>query len=370
MTPLSESARADLLRKALSKLPELFSLPGVMLPDSSVIEQASGMLTAHFTASLLPPGARIADLTAGLGVNTFCFSQTASHVYALERDTARAQCLKHNFNLTGLGNIDVIEADCLDWLKTTGSTIDIVFVDPSRRDAGRRVVALSDCSPAVVELLPLLPPSSRLLLKASPLLDISAAMTEIPGITAIYIVEVGREVKELLLDVNIASVRGNSETQSPSIHSVRLYSGGNPDIVSFSYDDREMNASVPLIEGKGAIQTGAYIYEPSPSLMKSGMFGALSARFEGMKQLSRNTHLFLSTDFYPEFPGRIFSVGQLLGSSDLKRLKGGSFNVISRNHPVRPSELTSRLRLRPSDSTFLIACKAGADKVIVKASRV
>lgn len=362
-----KNLESDLKKKAALKSSSLFSLENAVVPDALVVQQASSDPTAAFVSSLIEPGGVVADLTGGLGVNSFYFSQKAKKVYSVEINEKRAAALRHNFALRGLGNIEVVNTDCKSWLSENTIFFDTVFIDPARRDTnGRRLVSIKDFSPDITGLIPLLSQrGDRLLVKLSPLLDISSLFNEFKSLGGVYILESQREVKELVLDFNFKNL---SHTRFVSC--VILDSSAPPHIMNFALEDLKKNSQAPLIQDIGEIDGNGYLYEPSPSLMKSGMYGALTEKFDEIFKLDANTHLFYSKHLFESFPGRIFSIERLIGSRDLKTLKGMNFNVVSKNHPVKAEELVQRFKLKSSDSDFIIACRILKDKVIIKASLI
>lgn len=337
-----------------------------MIPDTSVVEQASSTSTAGFVASLMPEDAIAADLTAGLGVNTLYMSKKALKVYAIERDINRAEALSANLHLLGVDNVEVVNGDCIEWLKTSETYLDFVFADPARRtEGGRRHILLEDYSPDISQIMPLLKGRChRFLVKVSPLLDITALMESLPGLKGVLIVESGREVKELLLDIS-----PEEECDNPYIECVILNDDSIPLSFRFLYSDKGKNKELKYIGPKESM-VGGFIYEPSPSLMKASLFGALAIRFPGLQKLDFNTHLFYNKEQISDFPGRIFKIECSLGSKELKSLKGGRLNVISRNHPAKAPEFETRYKLKSSDKDFLIAATAAGKKVVLKSTKL
>lgn len=345
----------------------IFNLQGWIVPDSSVVEQASGLLAAQYVASLISPGEKVADLTAGLGINTLCFSRRAEHVYAIEIDEKRALALKQNLRNLKVENVSVVNSDCTEWLENTNLLFDTIYIDPARRTAsGRRFFKLSDCSPNVLELMPALRNhTARVLIKCSPLLDISAVEKEIPQVSGFHIIEVDREVKELLVDIdfNASAIEAKA---SPIIDCVILSKNKEQRIIKLSTS----NIIPELLADLNGIETGGIIYEPAPSIMKAGRFGEIVESYPGLKKLDPNTHLFYHDSLYEEFPGRVFKIISAVSSKDLKKMKGAHFNVISRNHPAAAQELQDRFKLLPSDSEFLIATRCAGKKIIFQATKL
>lgn len=356
-------------KKALEKMGEKFSHPDFAVADSSVVEQASSFPTAQYLSSLVPETKVLADLTAGLGVNSLFFSLNAGMVYSIECDRHRAEAFADNVKKLGIDNVEVINEDCIKWLESTNLNPDIVFVDPARRNVNHdRFYSLEQSSPDVREIIPLIKTrSKRLLVKASPLLDLSAAARTLPGVTGFHILEFNREVKELIIDMNPSD---ESFAEDYFIQCVRLKKDSEPEIIEFNCKVADGKETEGLFIGsEDELGEYRFILEPSPSIMKSGCFSLLAERFPGIKLMSPNTHLFLSKELYRDFPGRKFEITGAVNSGDLKKMKGEKYNVISRNHPAKASDIVSRYRLQPSEDRFLIACKLGNDKKIYSAER-
>lgn len=367
---LLESAKSELRKKATDKLNVLFNNPNALIPDLTVVEQASGEVTAEYVSSLIESENRLADITAGLGINTYFFALKAKTVVAVEKESSRAEILKHNLKILGVKNVVVVNSDCVDWLRNCDFELDCIYADPSRRDShNRRVKDLSDYSPDLHEVVTLANGRcKRILVKVSPMLDIHKLYQEFPQIKAFHLLEVHKEVKEIILDLELDMMGCSSKNVIPPLLYVAILTQGKAPIVyKFSISDKLLDKELFYLKGKESILSGQYLYEPSAALMKASMFGALSKRFDGLKKLAHDTHFFISDNFYPSFPGKIFEVKEILNSARLKRLRGSNANVISRNHPSKANELQAKFKLKPSDTDYIIACKAGKDKVILSA---
>ena len=193
------------LKRLGTKVP---SWAGVALevPASLNLQQCSGETAARYKASLIPEGARVADLTGGLGVDSWAFSLRASALWYNERDAVLLEAVKRNFAALGVSNavfngFDVSASDAawLDALRAFAP--DVVYLDPARRDAaGRKVFLLEDCSPDVVSLMPqLLSVAPLVMVKVSPMADITMLRRRLaPWLSELHVVGADGECKELL----------------------------------------------------------------------------------------------------------------------------------------------------------------------------
>ncbi len=192
-------------QKLAAKLPSWAGVP-LEVPASLNFQQCSSEVTARYKASLVPEGARVADLTGGLGADSWAFSMRSSAVWYNERDSVLLEAVKKNFAALGVSNvvsngfdITLAEAGWQDALRAFRP--DIIYLDPARRDAaGKKVFLLEDCSPDVVSLMPvLLDIAPMVMLKVSPMADITMLRRRLSGwLSELHVVGSEGECKELL----------------------------------------------------------------------------------------------------------------------------------------------------------------------------
>ena len=174
-------------RKYRRKLQYEISYDRFYFPTSLSGEQSTGDELARIHAAMIPSGAHtIVDLTSGLGVDAMTIARaTGVHVVAVERDSVVSAALRHNAGVVG-ADVETICADCRDYLESVpDGRFDIAFIDPARRDAdGGRVFGISDCEPDILTMLPLLRRKVRtLIVKLSPMLDVTRTLRDLPGTT-------------------------------------------------------------------------------------------------------------------------------------------------------------------------------------------
>lgn len=369
MSDLRESLEREVRKKASSKFNSLFSNPKSVIPDLSVVEQASSDITAGFVASLVRPDSVVADLTAGLGINTIFFSSIAGKVYAVEKEKSRSEALLHNLEVLGIENVEVVNEDCIRWLtESIEREYNFVYIDPARRTAsGRRHAAIEDYSPNIEEILKILQNRKvRIIIKVSPLVDLHQTLKKFPFLSGFYLVEVNNEMKEILLDISFGAT---TTSGSPFVKCI-IFKGEVYTEYEFKMESGSSEPEGCILEDNEELKAGAYIFEPSPAIMKSGRFNELARQFKGLRKISRNTHLFYSESVCSNFPGKVFRIKEFLGSGALKKLKGERYNVISRNHPAKAEEIQKRFKLRPSEDDFLLAFSTSRSKHIVSAQRL
>ena len=347
-------------RLAAIKLPSWAAVDGVVFPVRLSMEQCSSEQTARYKASLVG-GDRLADLTGGFGIDCSYMSDQFSKTTYIERNEELCRIATHNFALLEK-DITVVNGNSEEILASLEPQ-DWIFVDPARRSAsGGKVVALSDCEPDVCQLEELLlQKAKRVMVKCSPMLDISQALRELHSVSEVHVVSVGNECKELLF---ILDGDGGRE---PLIHTVN-FRHESVEVLAFTYDE-EINSACSY-----TASVKRYLYEPNSSLMKAGCFRLPAARW-GLQKLHRNTHLYTSDTLITEFPGRVFEVKSLdgFGKNELKRLSAElkKANIAVRNFPERPEALRKRLKLGDGGDTYLFATTLDDERrVIIRCEKV
>lgn len=326
-------------RRASMKLAAtLLSAPGFRFPTALSAEQASADGVAEFHASLLNGGEKVVDLTCGLGIDAFHLARQADSVICIDVDPDVASAIEPNARCLGLTNVTAVSADCRDWIEQqSAGSFDVAFIDPARRASdGSRLYSLNQCLPNVCELLPAIRRiANRLIIKASPMLDISRSIEELRGVTDVYAVGTRQECKELLFDLQFA------ENRSPRIHAVTI----GHEVLTLP------EQSQPPVYADG-LKPGDVLGEPWPAVMKIQPRGAMQG-----EQLHPSTLLFRNPA--SGFQGNLYEVVRIepFSSSNLKKLakEGIRASVATRNFPLSADELRKRLKARENSTMRLMA---------------
>ncbi|MBS3992466.1 MAG: class I SAM-dependent methyltransferase [Bacteroidetes bacterium] len=277
--------------KCKEKLPSWFNTPFIYYPPKVNIEQSSSEITANYKANLIS-GDTIIDITGGFGVDSYYFSKYFKEVTHCEINEELSAITAYNYKRLKK-DINCIADDGIEFLKTSSQFYDWIYLDPSRRnDVKGKVFKLSDCLPNVPVLLDaLFLKSNNILIKVSPLLDITAAINELKFVTDVHIVAVDNEVKELII------ILKNRFINEIKIHTVNITKEENQ-VFSFTLNEHadDIHFSSPL----------TYLYEPNKALYKSGCFNLIATKFNIFK-LSSNTHLYTSNELIT-FPGSSYEV--------------------------------------------------------------
>lgn len=353
-------------RQLLSKkVPSWAENPDLLFPKHLSIEQCSSELTAKYKASIINGGDVFVDLTGGLGIDSYFLSEKFKTSYYVENQKELCDLAEHNFAVLGrkitVVNSDAesfvtaesLNDDCRDTIHRVSP--DLIYIDPSRRDIyNRKMVSLHDCTPDVVNLVDTFPETSQILIKLSPMLDISVIINELPNIAEIHIVAVKNECKEVLV---LLRPDYNGEIM---IHCVDLSPAGK----RYDFSLRDEQSAIPTF----ATTIKKYLYEPNASLMKSGAFKLISQRF-AIEKLHVNSHLYTSDNLVSDFPGRIFEVvGFAPFNNKVKKELLNDItdaSVATRNFPLSANELRKNLNLKESDKNYVFGTTMQGEKKVL-----
>jgi hypothetical protein len=411
----------EVRRKLKTKVPEWYAVPSLIYPSRLSGEQCSSSGTARYKAKVcgssvvpelslrdpshkwVPPsyaaegGHRfgdytapakellsIADLTGGMGVDSWAFAQVAGEVLYNEMQEGLAKATELNFRELGVENVRFsckrVEVgkvrEVLD-----GFEPDVIFLDPARRaEDGRKVFLIEECQPDVLGLLPELFAASRfVLLKLSPMADISMACKRLgEHVREVHVVAAGGECKELLflLDrewqgnpstfvvedgivMEIPGQVGNGESsQAGNDGSSRAGNDGSSqagnDGARHGRPDRP--SEVPC--------AGSILFEPGKALAKAGAFD-LPCRF-GLTKLGKHTHLYVGETVPEELRpfGKAFGIVEVLPLSNRTVKEAGKrwpqAEVTARNVPMTSDLLRKKLGCASGGDMHLFGVRVDA----------
>ena len=418
-------------RRLRKKLPEWVACTGLVYPSSLCAEQCSSSDTARYKASIvqrifneyvgavasmvgdpcrttgsatkgtesvpdknspttrnqsvtelaevtIPSRGKVADLTGGLGVDSWAFSEVAEEVLYNEMNPALAAAARHNFKALGVTNIFVKNSEATsDSLKDIFGDFrpDVIFLDPARRDsAGKKVFLLEDCSPDVLKILPELFGISRfVLLKLSPMADITMAVERLDRtyeeylekasgkgwngqwVREVHVVASGGECKELLILLDGEWNEGYSLTC-------------REDGKTLTFKPEE------ITKAKAGYPDSTFariIFEPGKSLTKAGVSNAICERF-GLVKLARFTHLYTISEPLSDSEseqrtaplkdfGKVFYVKEILplNKSSMKDVgkRYPHSEVSAKNIPMSSDELRTRLKVKSGDDAHIFGVR-------------
>ena len=345
---------------AREKLPTWAATDGITYPPRISMEQCSSEATALYKGAIAN-GESLADLTGGFGIDCSYMARGFKRATYIERNSLLCDIAKENFALLGLDHIEIINSNSEDVLPGLAAQ-DWIFIDPARRDGeGRKVVALSDCEPDVTALeRMLLSKARKVMVKCSPMLDITAAARQLNSIEEIHIVAVNNECKELLF------ILGESKGTHTPVTCTNIRKDGSH---AFTFTAGEETSSVAIYSDAA----GQYLYEPNAAIQKSGCSRALSQRFNAAK-LHPNSQLYTADHLIPEFPGRAFTVEKVYGFSkhEIKEIQAlGQANITVRNFPENVQLLRKKLKLADGGDNYIFATTlASGNRVLILCHRI
>lgn len=317
-------------------------------------------------AESLPRGLVTADLTGGMGIDSFFISQIADTHYYFERNGELCRATEYNLGQLGAGNIkfanrDVTADDCAALRELEGKGVDILYIDPARRtQQGGKAILLQDYEPNVIELQERMFAVSRhILVKVSPMADIKLNLRYLPKTKAVYVLSVDNECKELLFLLD-----REHNGQEPLISCVDCNSR-NGEMKTFSLTIKEEEECVANYSNT----IGKYIYEPNKAVMKGGGYKLVSTRFNCGK-LAPSTHLYTSNEMTNDFPGKIFSVEEVIPFNK-KTLKDVArrfpkADITARNFPMDTNSLKKLSGIKDGGEKHIFAVTlSNGDKILI-----
>ena len=362
-SPFSDVTIQDVVQQikgkktAQKKFPFLLK-DNLVFPPNLNLEQASSQSTAEYKAETLK-GKSFLDLTCGFGIDAYFLSQDFEEITLVEQNLELIKIVEHNWKTLNR-KATFINEDLEDFLENNQQRFDVIYLDPARRDQNnKKKFLLEDLSPNLLEIqekLNLI--SDKIIVKLSPLIDISYLVSELKNIAEIKIIAIRNEVKELVLIINDQTrtekpERFDEVNQDTKIICVNLES----DETEFSFNiNDEKNATSEFSESLN------FLYIPNNAILKAGAFNMVSEKF-GLKKLHPNTHFYTSENKVENFPGRVLQVEKIDGK-DIK--KNDQFNIISKNYPLKPDEIKKKYKLKDGGNTYLIFTQSISGKEILR----
>lgn len=345
---------------AEKKLPLWANTDGILFPEHISLEQCSSQTTAEYKAeiigSVVSYKGTMADLTGGYGVDAAIIGRLFNNVSFVEPNGELCRLAQNNLPLLGIKDFTVINSTCesvLDGLEPQ----DLIFIDPSRRDKnGKKVFAIEDCMPDIYRLQDLLLTKGRwVVVKLSPMLDITSVVTKLRSVQEVHVVSVAGECKEILVFMN-----SNTTVSSPKIVCVNLLNGNNRQHFSFKPEDEK----IAVCHYTSRIER--YLYEPNASVMKAMGFKSVASTFS-MDKLHPNTHLYTSDRLIDDFPGRSFEVLRAIqiNKTNLRELQTyGQANITVRNFACTVAELRKKTKLKDGGDIYIYFTTLADDSMV------
>ncbi len=345
-------------RKCKTKLPTWYNTPKIYYPNKLNIEQTSSEITAAYKSNFIS-GKSLIDLTGGYGVDTFYFSKRFDEVTHCEINAQLSDIVSHNFKQLNLYNVNTIPKDGIAFIQDCNLQFDWIYIDPSRRhNVKGKVFMLKDCLPNIPEHLDsLFKHSDSILIKTSPLLDITLGLSELAFVKEVHVVAVNNDVKELLWLLQ------NGYSEDLKITTINIKKDNSESFSFFKNEESkiQIDTSLPL----------NYLYEPNAAIMKSGGFNSIGAQLK-IKKLHKHSHLYTS-DRPIAFPGRQFKIDAIHPYSKkvIKTLGIQQANITTRNFPESVQNLRKKYKIKDGGSKYLFfTTNHLEDRIVLSCSKL
>lgn len=338
-------------QKSKNKIPSFCKNNDIVFPPKLNLEQSSSELTALWKAhNIIRKAKTILDITGGFGIDAWAFSRVSEQVAYVEQNESLANIAKHNFRVLK-ANIEVYQDDAKHFLLHSDKA-DWIYADPARRDStGKSVAQISDTQPNILELLPqIFTKTENLLIKTSPMLDLTQALRELAAVQQVWIIAVENECKELLFHLNksLYDTSTSNDYSAIPIEAINIANNG-------SYTSLKAN----FLQETSSILTFSapqkYLYEPNAAIMKAGFFRYIAGYFDVFK-LHPHTHFYTSQELKSNFQGRVFEIYQSIDSFDWKNLRKefSQAHIIARNYPLSVEQIRLQSKIKEGGEFFLI----------------
>ncbi len=338
--PIQELANQIICKqRSLKKLPTWFSCKNIYFPNKVSIEQSSSEIAAQHKANLIK-GDTIVDLTGGFGVDSYFFSNSFKNVIHCDINVDLSEIVKYNFNQLNVSNIKTVGKNGLEYLKETPLKVDYLYIDPSRRDANKnKVHFLNDCLPNVPQNIDFLfSKTDKILIKTSPLLDITSAINELNFTKEVHIIAIDNEVKELLFLLE------KNYDQKTTVKTINIKKENTQE---FNFHLPQSNTSNKYSFPK------KYLYEPNVAILKSGGFHEIPEKFN-VEKLHEHTHLYTSNELI-SFPGRRFEIVETIPyhkKTISKKVSSKKLNITTRNFPKAVAQLKKEFKINDGGNKY------------------
>jgi 16S rRNA G966 N2-methylase RsmD len=341
------------------KIPSWYQVDDIVYPPHLALEQCSSEQTARYKAGLLS-GTSFVDLTGGFGVDFAFLSGSFRETYYVEKQIKLCEIAAFNFTVLDMASARVVRSDACRYLKKM-QPVDTIYIDPGRRSAsGKKVFIIEELEPDLLKMQDLLlEKAEKILIKLSPVLDITKALRQLKHVAEIHVVSLENECKELLF---LLTKNSGSE---PLITCVNLTKNKQPEISFLPSQERAKQVDYTS-------EIERYIYEPNVSLLKAGFFKSLTDLYP-IRKFHSDSHLYTSAQFIPDFPGRVFQTEAYssMNKAELKTFLHGidRASITTRNFPLTVAKLRSKINVKEGGKTYIFATTLANGRLVLINSR-
>lgn len=330
-----------LYQKASRKLPNWVDNYCALTTKS--YEQATSQIVALYKTTFIK-GEKLLVLGGGLGVDEWAFSAVFKQVTSIDNDAELNKIVAFNTKKLSITNVERIAATAEDYLTENNTFFDCIYTDPDRRDSkGGREKTFQNSSPNIIALLPdIWKHTNSLIIKASPLIDITKSIGELGSVKKVRVIAQNNEVKEVLFEV-AKDYCGDTTTIAAN------YTTNNVWEVYEAEQEKKPKETTEEIK---------YFYEPNVAIIKAGLGHNYAAEI-GLCLIDERSYYYTSAKRYADFMGRVFSVIEVIEFSKrkvanyLKDKKITQANIAQRNFRLKTEEIKKLFTIKDGGDHYL-----------------
>ena len=344
-------------RRLKAKLPEWYGNADLLMGGRIPAEQCSSEVVARYKRGIIE-GESLCDMTGGMGVDFWYMSEGMKRAVYTERLEFLCGAARHNFSVLADGKHPEVEVRHGDGCVLPIPQVDVIYLDPARRgEDGSRVYAIEECEPDVTAWQDeLLRHARTVLVKLSPMVDVTDVLRKMKNVTEIHVLAVRNECKEILVKQQSGVRSGEGGTPAYAL-GCRVFCVDFFQSYTIKYSFPLATDGVCAVTDNGVMN---YLYEPDVTLMKARAWSNLCERFP-VRQFDHNTRLMTADELIEDFPGRIFVVEEQIpfSSKVVKRLKRSipQANISTRNFILTADELRRRTGIKDGGEVYLFGAK-------------
>jgi hypothetical protein len=329
---------SDLRERAQSK----FARADEMFFDRDGLEQASGDVIASHRAKRYASFDCVADLCSGVGGDSAALARD-TNLTSVDIRPSRVAMTRLNVEAYGQST-RVACSDVRHWRPPC----DALFIDPSRRESGRRVIKLSNYAPSIDDVS-WLAPTLAIGIKVAP----GISHDEIPAGSEVEFISVNGECREAV--IWMGALKSHAEVRAT------LLPGGE----SLVRD---------VVDPVGCSPVSEYLYEPDRAVIRAHLIEQIATEI-GAQKLDPEV-AYLTADRLHETPfARPYKVLDSFPFS-VKRAQAyvdahsvGILEIKKRRFPMTPDEVRKKLKLKGSEKMTLILTRIGDDATAIFCDR-
>lgn len=330
--PPEVSAAALELLELRHRATRKFTRAGEMFFVREALEQSSSETISRYRAERYSEGTTVLDLGCGIGGDTIGLASRGP-VMAFDRDPVRLMMAERNVAVYGLSERTQFVCADITEMPLKG---DAAFLDPSRREGGRRVRKLADLSPSIEFIRRLIGEIPDCGIKLSPITS-DEELTSLAGAGEIEFISEGGECKEALAWFGRLKTAEKRATILPQ---------------------RATMVQEP-VETLTVREPGRFLIEPDACIIRAHLIDQF-ARDIGAWRLAHRIAYLSADDLIPSPFGDAYEILESMPFNPksvnrrLRELDAGKIIVKKRGVPFEPAEVERRMQLSGSRELILV----------------